>query len=99
MSAEPAQALPAGVEAYRRTDIFTEATLPAALRRAHSTKADAWGLIHVIEGELRYRILDERRAAREYRLAAGGAPGVVEPTIEHEVEPIGEVRMQVEFFR
>lgn len=90
--------LPAGASPYRRTDTFTEETVPAALRRSHSTKDGVWGLIHVLEGRLAYRICDPRRLAHETVLEPG-APGVVEPTILHEVEPLGPVRFYVEFHR
>lgn len=90
--------LPPDVLAYRRTDTFTEETLPAALRRSHSTKDGVWGLIHVLEGRLAYRISDPRRPARQTVLEPG-APGVVEPTVLHEVEPLGPVRFFVEFHR
>ena len=95
----PATSLPNGLVSYRRTPEFTSESVPAGLKRAHSTKEGVWGLIHVSEGHLRYRILDERRERVELMLAPGSPPGVVEPTILHEVEPIGPVRFQVEFFR
>ncbi len=95
----PATILPDGVEGYRQTDSFTEASLPAALRNAHCTKQGVWGLIRVTEGELVYRVLDPRRTPSELILRPGEAPGVVEPTILHEVEPRGAVRFHVEFFR
>jgi tellurite resistance-related uncharacterized protein len=91
--------LPPGLVPYKRTDVFTEATVPKGLLKAHSTKDGVWGLIHVLEGRLAYRIRDPRRSASETVLEAGGAPGVVEPTILHEVEPLGPVRFQVEFHR
>lgn len=91
--------LPEGARAYRRTDVFTENTVPAGLLKAHTTKAGAWALIHVLEGRLAYRIVDPRRPAVETILTAGGAPGVVEPTVLHEVEPRGPVRFYVEFHR
>jgi tellurite resistance-related uncharacterized protein len=90
--------LPPDVRAYRRTDTFSEETVPAALRRSHSTKDGVWGLIHVLEGRLAYRICDERRPELRTVLEPG-APGVVEPTIQHEVEPLGPVRFFVEFHR
>ncbi len=83
---------------YRRTDTFTEETVPAALRRSHSTKDGVGGLIHVLGGRLAYRIRDPRRLAHETVLEPG-APGAVEPTILHEVEPLGPVRFYVEFHR
>jgi hypothetical protein len=36
------QGLPPGLTAYRRTPVFTETTLPAALRQRHRTKAGVW---------------------------------------------------------
>jgi tellurite resistance-related uncharacterized protein len=91
--------LPSDLVAYRRTPEFTELTVPEGLLRAHSTKPGAWGLIHVLEGRLAYRITDPRRTASEVILTPGSDPGVVEPTILHEVEPLGAVRFFVEFLR
>lgn len=92
-------ALPPGLEPYARTATFTETTIPAGLLKAHTTKAGAWGLIHVLEGRLAYRILDPRRASSETILTPDTAPGIVEPTIAHEVAPLGSVRFYVEFHR
>jgi tellurite resistance-related uncharacterized protein len=91
--------LPPDVHAYMRTPEFTEATVPAGLLRAHDTKPGVWGRIHVLEGRLAYRVTDLRRPASERILTPEGDPGVVEPTIRHEVEPIGPVRFYVEFHR
>lgn len=92
-------ALPAGVQPYKRTSTFTEATTPAALTNDHSTKEGVWGLIHVEEGSLRYLITDERRPPSEMTLRSDTGPGIVEPTIAHRVEPDGSVRFYVEFLR
>ena len=91
--------LPANARPYRRTDTFSETTVPAGLLKAHTTKQGAWALIHVLEGCLAYRITDPRRPASEFVLTPEGPPGVVEPTILHQVEPLGPVRFYVEFHR
>lgn len=91
--------LPKGLESGRRTDVFTEETVPAALLKDHDTKAGTWGLIHVEAGMLRYRITDPRRPPFETVLTPATAPGIVEPTILHHVEPIGAVRFHVQFWR
>ena len=88
--------LPSDLEAYRRTPIFDEATVPAALLHRHTTKAEVWGRICVIEGELAYRVLEPE--IREERLVPG-RDGVVAPHVPHEVEPVGRVRFFVEFLR
>jgi tellurite resistance-related uncharacterized protein len=95
----PADELPPGLEAYRRTPEFSEVSVPKGLLQEHSTKAGVWGLIRVVEGQLLYRITDHRRVSTERLLGAGDAPGVVEPEILHRVEPKGRVRFFVEFFR
>jgi tellurite resistance-related uncharacterized protein len=91
--------LPPDVRPYRRTEVFTEATIPKALLKAHLTKPGAWALIHVLEGRLAYRIEDPQRRPSEAVLTPEGAPGVVEPAILHAVAPIGPVRFYVEFHR
>ena len=95
---EPASVIPALLVPYKRTPEFSEHTVPAGLLRAHSTKEGIWGRIQVAEGELIYRIVDPRREKREISLTAD-QPGVVEPTILHEVQPRGATRFFVEFFR
>lgn len=88
--------LPADVVAYKRTPEFTASTVPAGLLRSHSTKAGTWGVIVVLEGALLYRILEP--AVEEVRLDAS-VPGIVEPTVPHEVVPEPGVRFFVEFYR
>jgi tellurite resistance-related uncharacterized protein len=88
--------IPPGFEIYRRTREFSESTNPAGLRMRHTTKPGVWARIVVREGSLRYRILEP--GIEEYVLSPG-LPGVVEPEIPHEVEPVGRVCFCVEFFR
>jgi tellurite resistance-related uncharacterized protein len=90
--------LPPGALPYSRTAEFDETSVPAGLLKAHRTKAGAWGLVHVLEGRLAYRVTDPARPASETVLTPG-KPGVVEPGILHEVEPLGPVRFFVEFHR
>jgi len=90
------KSLPPGVVSYRRTVEFSESTIPAALLRSHTTKPGVWGRIHVVEGFLRYRVLEP--VPVEYVLSREN-PGVVEPEIPHQVEPLGGVRFYVEFLR
>lgn len=91
--------LPPDAQPYASTAAFTETTIPPGLLKAHTTKEGAWALIHVLEGRLAYRIIDPRRLPTERVLKPGDAPGLVEPTILHEVEPLGRVRFYVEFHR
>ena len=88
--------LPDGVAAYHRTEEFTESTVPAGLLGVHTTKVGVWGRIQVIEGSLRYRILEPE--VEEVVLEAG-FDGIVEPTIEHQLEMCGSTRFFVEFLK
>ena len=78
---------------YKSTPVFDEATIPAGLRRDHSTKAGVWGLIRVLEGSLR---VDYEGGA--VRLLGEGEAGLIQPEEKHRVEPLGRVRMQVDFY-
>lgn len=88
--------LPADVQPYKRTPEFDEATVPPALLRRHDTKAGVWGRIHVLEGRMRYRILEPE--TEEHELAPG-RDGIIEPRVDHQVEMLGPVRFFVEFLR
>lgn len=79
---------------YRSTPVFDEVSLPAGLRREHRTKAGAWGVIRVLEGRLRYHVLDPGSEV----ILEPGRPGLILPEQPHLVEPLGRVRMQVEFY-
>ncbi len=50
----------------------------------------------MLEGQLRYRILEP--SAEEHVLTPDRA-GIVEPSVPHELEPLGAVRFFVEFLR
>jgi tellurite methyltransferase len=87
--------IPVSFVAYKRTPEFTEETIPAGLRRNHSTKAGVWGKIIVVEGRLRYRVATSNCDVELFPDQAG----IVEPEVLHHVEPIGPVRFYVEFYR
>ncbi len=78
---------------YKTTQVFTETTLPAALRREHRTKAGAWGIVRVLEGELTLSFPDGRT-----ELLDPETPGLIRPEETHWVEPSSPLRMQVEFY-
>jgi len=88
--------LPSNVTAYKRTPEFTEDTVPAGLLHAHQTKESVWGKIVVLEGQLQYTINEPEK---EVVVLDQNTFGVVEPTVLHEVKPLGKVRFYVEFHR
>ena len=82
------------VQPYRSTPVFDEKTLPAALRTRHDTKAGVWGVIRVIEGRLRLTYLDPPRDVE----LDPRTPGLVLPQQPHFVEPLGPMKMRVDFY-
>lgn len=90
------QALPPDVSSYKRTPEFDETSVPAGLLKAHQTKAGIWGKIVVLSGSLQYTILEP---GVEEIVLTPDHHGVVEPTVLHEVAPIGEEKFYVEFYR
>ena len=77
---------------YRITPVFDQHSLPAGLRREHRTKPGVWGIIRILKGEVRLV------KASEVIVLTPEQPGLVQPDEPHWVEPIGAIRMQVEFF-
>jgi tellurite resistance-related uncharacterized protein len=79
---------------YRSTPIFDETTLPAALRREHRTKPGVWGVVRVHSGQLKLSFIEPV----ETRQLGPGECGLLLPDQPHFVEPVGAVRMQVDFY-
>jgi len=88
--------LPPQCRSYKKTPVFTEDSVPAGLLKAHQTKPGTWGKIVVLDGKLIYRILQPEL---ETHVLDPDHPGVVEPEVLHEVEPLGEVTFYVDFHR
>lgn len=88
--------LPEGVSSFSRTPEFSEESIPDGLKKEHRIRAGVWGRIVVLEGRLRYRILEPGIQDEEL---TPEVPGVVEPEVPHEVKALGKVRFYVEFLR
>ena len=82
-------------EPYKITPEFDETSLPQAIRNAHNTKAGVWGLLRVLEGEVRLVFHDPHREV----LVTPDLPATIPPEQVHHVEAPGPMRMQVEFYR
>ncbi len=88
--------LPDDLVAYKHTPIFTELTLPAGLKKAHSTKAGVWARVEIIEGEVDY--VASAPVSETFRLDPS-CPGIVAPQHLHHLELLGPVRLRVAFLR
>jgi tellurite resistance-related uncharacterized protein len=87
--------LPPSFTRYKETAVFSEGTIPPALRKDHTTKPGVWAKIVVHEGRLRYAVA----ALQASFELSPEVPGIVLPEVPHHVEPLGVVRFHVEFYR
>lgn len=79
---------------YKTTPIFDQDSLPAAIRNEHRTKEGVWGLLRVLEGEVRLIFNDNPIPLH----VTPATPGVIPPAHTHHVDVIGPMKMQVEFY-
>jgi len=81
-------------EPYRSTPVFDETSLPAALRARHNTKAGVWGMVRVLEGQVKLTYLEPPSEI----LLDPDTPGQLLPGQPHFVEPLGAMKMRVDFY-
>ncbi len=87
--------LPHNVTSYSQTPEFDESSIPDGLLKNHQTKEGVWGKIVILEGQLQYTI---NKPEIEVVILDESNYGVVEPTVFHEVKPLGKVKFYVEFY-
>jgi tellurite methyltransferase len=87
--------LPEGATVYRTTDVFDEHTLPAGLRREHTTRRGVWGRAEVLAGAMRF-VMPALEIDRELHI---GEHAIIPPELVHWVEPRPGVRMRVAFLK
>lgn len=80
---------------YGSSPVFDENSLPDAFRHEHRTKAGTWGLLRVLEGEVRLVFSDAPGPSR----VTVDHPAMIPPETPHHVEVDGPMRLQVEFYR
>lgn len=85
---------PDNLVAHEKTPTFNENTIPEGLKNSHATKAGIWGIIHVLQGTLIYTIYPQKK---QYQIAEG-TPGIIAPTLLHNVTAQGNVQFYIEFF-
>jgi tellurite resistance-related uncharacterized protein len=88
--------LPKNLEAYKKTPIFNQETVPTGLLKTHTTKKGTWGKINILSGKLLYVIETKEEESNELSISNFG---VVEPEVPHHVKPLGEVKFFVEFYK
>lgn len=87
--------MPERVRFVRASAPWDERSLPAGLLRAHRLASGTWGRLVVEEGRVAFRAATT--PPTECVLRAGSTQAIP-PGLTHEIEPIGHVRLFVEFF-
>lgn len=86
--------IPTSARVYKQSREFDETSTPAALLESHRLRAGTWGRIVVLEGLLRYEVLEGKPGVWILR---PGVVGAIAPALAHRVAPCGRVRFQIEF--
>jgi len=86
--------LPEGVHLVRTSKQWNQHTMPVGLTRAHRIAAGTWGRIVVYEGRLRF--MAQTQPELDTVLKAGSIQAIP-PEVEHDVQPLGEVRFSIDF--
>lgn len=87
--------LPSELVEARRTPLFDTASLPDPLAESHRTTV--WAELFVQSGSVRYTDL-EGESPRDVGLGPGGT-AVIEPGVEHRVEPSTDATFFIQFYR
>ena len=94
------KSLPTGVVQYSqvpRTNVFTRNTLPRGLMKEHTTRKGTWGVIRVIQGQLRYQINEPTVSVH---ILDSKTRGIIEPQTKHQVAALtDDLEFVVEFYR
>lgn len=88
--------MPEVVDYVRTSAVWDEHSLPRALERRHRLGSGTWGVLRVLEGQLRF--VAHSVTTLEV-VVTSGTSQAVPPEMEHEVHVIGPVRFALEFYR
>ena len=88
--------VPESLSEYSATPWFDETSVPAGLRKDHSTKRGVWGRIEVAAGKLAYVVT---APFSHEQVLTTGDDGWIPPEAVHHVTPVGTVQFRVHFLR
>lgn len=86
--------IPSGARVYKQSREFDETNMPAALLESHRLRDGTWGRLVILEGLLRYEVLEGKPGVWILR---PGVAGAIAPALAHRVAPCGHVRFKIEF--
>ena len=86
--------LPTAVRLVRTSPVWSEQTMPSALRRRHRLAPSSWGVLVVHEGVLGCLVATEPVIDLD---VTPGTTQALPPGVEHAVTPKGAVRFSIQF--
>ena len=81
-------------EPSHSTPLFTRPRCRRPCAAKHRTKPGVWGVIRMLEAQVKLSFMDPPQT----KILSRGSPGLLLPDQPLLVEPIGAMRMQVEFY-
>lgn len=87
---------PEGLEAYKVTREFDQASIPTGLLASHSTRSGTWGRLEVLEGCVTLVFEDDQERPIE---VSAGTTEAIPPRRPHHLRLTGPVLLRVRFYR
>ena len=84
------------LEAYKRTPVFTESSIPSGLLKQHNLATGVWGKLIVNSGQLELEFPGNKN---RLRCAEPGADVWIQPEEWHLIKKATQVRFYIEFYR
>ena len=87
--------LPADAKVFNQTPVFDQDSIPDGLLKDHQLKSNTWGKINVIKGKLILEFLE----SGEIEVLNKDKPGIIPPSVFHQVRANENVAFFVEFLK
>lgn len=87
--------IPGKLSLYKKTKVFSNETVPEALKKNHKIIPGSWGRLVIQEGELILKFNNKN----ESFLITKTRPGIIEPEVMHFIELKGKVSFYIEFYK
>lgn len=85
---------------YMTLPVWTKDTLPQSFQEKHNTKQGTWAKLTILEGKLKYYVLDKNGDLRSTQICSTeNQLPLIEPQAWHKVKPLGDdLRCFLEFY-
>ncbi|MEN3950560.1 DUF1971 domain-containing protein [Iodidimonas sp. SYSU 1G8] len=87
--------IPETMQAYQKTQIYTDKTTPGMMKNDHSVRNGVWAKIVVQKGEVVYEV----PTRQETQTLTPESPGIIEPMVTHRILPQPGAKFYLEYYR